>query len=181
MTLPLSPEEHWDYNNVPTTPLTQKLGDTIDELYARIGLEQPFGEIYGASEKFVRQDKISNTYVRLDVFDKDGLHAKTVTAKRPTITIPFGTWRVYFEVNEVRRAPLSAFSIFLAFGLNGNIVTPNRVVSAVGSVNMSALVNVDKDPMTLEIYVKNSTGEDVSIEFLTPRLQAFCLSAKLSP
>lgn len=34
MTLPLSPEELKQYNNVPTTPLTQKLGDTINDLLA---------------------------------------------------------------------------------------------------------------------------------------------------
>jgi len=34
MTLPLTPEELKQYNNVPTTPLSQKLGDTIDELVA---------------------------------------------------------------------------------------------------------------------------------------------------
>jgi len=34
MTLPLSPKELRFYNNVPTTPLTQKLGDTINELVA---------------------------------------------------------------------------------------------------------------------------------------------------
>lgn len=34
MTLPLTPEELKQYNNVPTTPLSQKLGDTINELVA---------------------------------------------------------------------------------------------------------------------------------------------------
>ena len=34
MTLPLSPEELKDYNNVPTTPMSQKLGDTINDLLA---------------------------------------------------------------------------------------------------------------------------------------------------
>jgi len=34
MTLPLTPEELKQYNNVPTTPLSQKLGDTIDQLVA---------------------------------------------------------------------------------------------------------------------------------------------------
>jgi hypothetical protein len=34
MALPLSPEELKDYNNVPTTPMSQKLGDTINDLLA---------------------------------------------------------------------------------------------------------------------------------------------------
>lgn len=53
MTLPLSPEELKNYNNVPTTPLTQKLGDTINDLLA--GSQQLVLAIRAVQSSFNRE------------------------------------------------------------------------------------------------------------------------------
>lgn len=179
MTLPLSPEELRDYNNVPTTPVSQKLGDTINALVGGGGGTQPFAEVYN-DVGFIAANVDDAGYKDLDVLGLNGV-SSGLTPNNESITLTPGRYRCVFQCNVVRPPPPAVdLSVTLAFGIGGVAVpatawTVSDNFASTQSMSMSAILHV---PLGADLTIMG-LGVDpppgVSVEFFNARLQAFRL------
>lgn len=183
MALPLTGENLSDYNNVPTTPVSDPLGTLLNTLYALIagGGVPVYGEIYQTAG-YVTVNVDNTGYQKLALFNTNGLSSGvTPDAADDELGVVAGRYRVRFQCSRIRAVePATDVAILLAFGVDGVAVTNTLwIVSdnepSTQTVSMEAIIDVAAAGVLSIMGLGVDVPPGIDNEYYNPRLQAFRL------